>query len=351
MQVARILMSNPMSGASASAVASDRVTIVTVTYGQRTSILQRTLAACMKQGVGRIVIVDNASSEGVVLPADLGSAARIEQVRLECNLGSAGGYASGIERALDAGAEYIWLLDDDNVPEAGCLEELLAAWRLATQSTPQDRVFVAGFRWQRAERGSGYLADPERRGSFIHFHVRDVPRKLTSLLTRRTPVDLRSSSADYIDVPEAPYGGVLFHRAAVERVGGPRRDLVLYMDDIEFTRRLKSSGGRGVVATRARITDAEFAPPTHWGHFGALRTQDRWRSYYAHRNKVWLDHQPLPYKGASPIVYYGNMVVWLSVLFVVALGTNRLSEFALLTRSIRDGLGGRLGLNRGFPLP
>jgi GT2 family glycosyltransferase len=340
-----------ISGAAAGQVTSDRVTVVTVTYGQRASILQRTLAACMEQGVGRVVVVDNASSGGAVVPVQPESSVQIERVRLECNLGSAGGYASGIERALAVGAEYIWLLDDDNVPEVDCLEELLAAWRIATLSTPADRVFVAGFRWQRAGRGSGYLADPDRRGSFIHFHVRDIPRKLASLLGRRKPADSHSAPADHIDVPEAPYGGVLFHRAAVQRVGGPRRDLVLYMDDIEFTRRLQSSGGKGVIATRARITDAEFVQPAHWGNFGALRTQDRWRSYYAHRNKAWLDHHPLPYKGASPVVYYGNMVVWLSVLFVVALGTNRLPEFALLTRSIRDGLSGRLGLNPSFPLP
>ena len=340
-----------VSGASAGQVPSERVTVVTVTYGQRTSILQRTLAACVAQGVGQVVIVDNASSGGVIVPAESKSSARIERVRLECNLGSAGGYASGIEYALAAGAEYIWLLDDDNVPEARCLEEMLAAWRAIALSTPVDRIFVAGFRWQRAERGSGYLADPDRRGSFIHFHVCDIPRKLISLLGWRRASKPLAAQADQIDVPEAPYGGILFHRSAVERVGGPRRDLVLYMDDIEFTRRLRSTGGKGVVATRARITEAEFVPPAHWGHFGALRTEDRWRSYYAHRNKAWLDHRPLPYKGASPIIYYANMVVWLSVLFMVALVTNRLSEFAVLTRSIRDGLAGRLGFNPDFPLP
>lgn len=336
---------------SAGPITADRVVVVTVTYGHRTSILERTLAACAAQGVRRIFVVDNASPGGIKAAIPSESSTQIEWVRMERNLGSAGGYAGGIERALASGAEYIWLLDDDNIPQAGCLEELLATWQSVTQTVPADRVFVAGFRWQRAALGSGYLAAADRRGSFIHFHVRDIPRKIKSLLRRRIGSKLRDVLASQIEVPEAPYGGLLTHHSAIGRVGGPRRDLVLYMDDIEFTRRLIWPGGLGVVATRARIAEAEFVPPAHWGHFGALRTEDPWRSYYAHRNKAWLDHHPVPYKGGSRIAYYGNMTVWLSVLFAVALGTRRMSEFALLIRAIRDGLSGRLGLNSRFPLP
>jgi GT2 family glycosyltransferase len=337
--------------AEADTVTADRVTIVTVTYGRRAPILEKTLAACLAQGVGQLVVVDNASQGAVAAALDPHMGRCLEIVRLETNLGSAGGYATGIEHALAAGAEYIWLLDDDNVPEPGCLEELLAAWSSVKRSVPADRLFAAGFRWQRAGPGSGYLLNPDRQGSFIHFHVRDVPMKIATLLGLRRLSSPADAQTGLIDVPEAPYGGVLFHRSAVERVGGPRRDLVLYMDDIEFTRRLLSPGGRGVVATRARITEAGFVPPDHWGHFGALRPVDRWRLYYAARNKAWLDHHPNRCKGASPLVYYGNMVVWLSVLSLVALVTNRLSVFRLLVRSIRDGLAGRLGINPHFPLP
>ena len=120
------------SGVSSGQVTADQVTVVTVTYGTRAAILQRTLAACAAQGVKHAVVVDNASPGETVASVLRASAMRIERIRLERNLGSAGGYASGIERALAAGAQYIWLLDDDNIPEQDCIEELLAAWRIAS---------------------------------------------------------------------------------------------------------------------------------------------------------------------------------------------------------------------------
>jgi GT2 family glycosyltransferase len=326
------------------------VTVVTVTFGKREGPLKAMVRECIAQGVGRVLIVDNGSPWDVSSIMNGLEPDRIEVIRLPANLGSAAGYAEGIKRALAAHAEYVWLLDDDNLPEQGCLPHLLSAYRSVAATLTNGRVAVAALRVAPATVSLEYPPVSERDGSFMHFHFLDIPKKMWRRSTKgRAPRDL-GSLPELMYVNEYPYSGLLFHRSTLEIIGLPRREFVLYMDDIEFTRRLQQIDGRLAVAARARILDLESNASGDARLFGALRRWDRWRSYYLHRNKVWLDNHPRRYKG-RPTIYCINMAVWLSVLFVVALATNRLAEFRVLITSIKDGIRGRMGLNDAFPLP
>ena len=73
-----------------------------------------------------MVVVDNASTDGTA-DAVAGAHPDVQLLRLDHNTGGAGGFAAGIAAALADDAELIWLMDDDTVPEAGALDELLAA--------------------------------------------------------------------------------------------------------------------------------------------------------------------------------------------------------------------------------
>src|SRR4029078_3287900 len=41
------------------------------------------------------------------------------------NTGGAGGFHEGLRWALERGADLVWLMDDDGLPEPGCLKTLL----------------------------------------------------------------------------------------------------------------------------------------------------------------------------------------------------------------------------------
>ncbi|TYC99644.1 glycosyltransferase [Arthrobacter echini] len=65
---------------------------------------------------GGVVVVDNASTDGtadVLAGAQLPCPLLIEH--LPHNVGGAGGFAAGMTRALDEGARWLWLMDDDVV--------------------------------------------------------------------------------------------------------------------------------------------------------------------------------------------------------------------------------------------
>lgn len=74
-----------------------------------------------------VLVVDNGSKPANLAALQDGLPAGVRLVRSGRNLGYAGGMNLGVRHALAAGAEYVWLLNNDAFPEPGCLAALAAA--------------------------------------------------------------------------------------------------------------------------------------------------------------------------------------------------------------------------------
>jgi len=74
-----------------------------------------------------ILVVDNASTDHtaeVVAEAIAAQGPGVRYERLERNVGGAGGFHRGVELALESGAEWLWLMDDDVEVLPGAVEAL-----------------------------------------------------------------------------------------------------------------------------------------------------------------------------------------------------------------------------------
>lgn len=96
----------------------------------------------------------------------------LEIIEIGINLGFAGGNNIGIQRALDLGADYIWLLNNDAVPAPDALEPLVkvllaapaaacAASKIYYMDDPQ-RIWFAGGAWSKGhlrlrQQGAGQI--------------------------------------------------------------------------------------------------------------------------------------------------------------------------------------------------
>jgi GT2 family glycosyltransferase len=76
-------------------------------------------------GALRLLVVDNGSTAHDA-PALRAACPGADILRLDGNLGFAGGMNAGMRAALAAGADFVWLLNNDTLCEPGALEELLA---------------------------------------------------------------------------------------------------------------------------------------------------------------------------------------------------------------------------------
>src|SRR5215471_20432657 len=112
-----------------------KVAAVVVTYNRRDLLLE-SLAAVLAQtrAPDKVIVVDNASQDGTAAAVREKFPA-VHLAELRRNSGGAGGFAGGMALALADGADLIWLMDDDTVPEPGALSALLAAReRMAAQA-------------------------------------------------------------------------------------------------------------------------------------------------------------------------------------------------------------------------
>ncbi len=221
--------SGPLGGSEPSSV------VALVLTHNAPGALRSCIAAIDAQRVqpARVVVVDNASvtPAAEVLAERLSDASRtpLEVHREPVNGGPAGGWARGLELAAGSACELAWALDDDAIPEPGCLHALLAA--------------SAG-------------AEP------------------AAWFPRWVQPDGTSSSW-------TAWCGVLLPVVAVRRAGLPRRELVWWAEDTEyFMWRLPAAGYpvRHVAAAVVRHTKERGV----WGN-------PPWKYYYEARNTTYYD--------------------------------------------------------------
>jgi len=326
--------------------------LVTLTYGDRLDYLQELLARAFREKeITRAIVVSNASVAELDQLFMLWPN-RVQVIELDSNTGSANGYAVGIEAALKTGCDFIWLMDDDNAPTPGSFPLLKQRLIDCALRHGADNTAVLGFRpTHQADVASGvptrFIAPP--RSSYFGFHVRQLPYKLW----RRTPWGKPKPrpAQPLLELPFAYYGGLLGHADLFRRIGLPRRDLVLYADDTEYTFRIGALGGHLYLVPEAGLDDLEHSwnikERTSNIYETYLLGSSDLRAYYAARNQAWFDKNLWV---TSPLMYRFNRWVFIRLLHFFARRHRRESRLALLLQAIRDGEAGSLGMNRAYPL-
>lgn len=257
------------------------VCAATVTYGDRAQLCIQVLDRLLDEGVHTIVVVLNGTtpeSAAQIVTYAGQYPGRFKLVDATANTGSAGGFAQAIEAAVGTECEWIWILDDDNLPERGALAPLVS---LGATLPVTDVLFSLreGDKYQAAAaKGSDLYPRP---GSFLYFDIFDSGRRKIKHQGIGNPV-----------IPYGPYGGMFCRSELLDGFGYPNVEMFLYEDDTEYTMRLAAAGSRLLLCPLSRITDIDGK----WSEGGATRgparfllSPDLLRLEYAVRNRVAVD--------------------------------------------------------------
>jgi rhamnopyranosyl-N-acetylglucosaminyl-diphospho-decaprenol beta-1,3/1,4-galactofuranosyltransferase len=203
-----------------------------------------------------ILVIDNKSRDGTA--AWLALQDDLVAHELHGNGGAPGGFQAGIDAALAAGHDWIWLIDDDCVPDPHALDALLAV-------TAGERV---GGAVPTVSFGDAY----EQTGSRV------LPGSGETPVRGPRPGE---------DVDWAPFAGLLLAAPAC-RAAGPLKDWFLWYADLEYGLRLRLAGWRLPAAPDARVWHPlhearrrRIGPKTFEVAFYAP-----WREYYEMRNRI-----------------------------------------------------------------
>lgn len=316
-------------------VDTPKILTIIVTYGDRGHFVQAVATEALSQGVNKVAVIGNGLTPRVAqtlkdrLPVD-----RSEIYLLPENFGSAGGFGFGITLAADSPSyDAVWLLDDDNLPEPGCLEALLHA--LATSDA--DAVIPMRNDPQLIAAAEGHLPPPP--GSYLY---QDVGTRIARFLDRK-----RTEPRLMPKIPYAPYGGLLVNQSILKSVDCPRADFILYEDDSEYTWRLTQAGHPIRLVTKSSMRDLQ----PKWidedtASRGAVFNQNAPRQYFSIRNRTHFDLMRASNEGRLTIVRFATNIGLYT--FASIFGNLRGWATAPLygyLRALRHGLARRTGLS------
>jgi rhamnopyranosyl-N-acetylglucosaminyl-diphospho-decaprenol beta-1,3/1,4-galactofuranosyltransferase len=237
---------------------SPHVTAVVVTFNRR-ELLRDCLDALAAQTrpVDRIVVVDNASTDGTpeLLTSEYPA---VHAIRMAHNEGATGGFHEGMKAAAPA-TDWLWILDDDTIARPDSLERLLAGLARVPDGPPP-ALLASRVEWTDG---------------------RAHPMNMPIVRRRDVPGLVEACERGLLPLRTATWNSLLVSRTAVERHGLPYKPLFFQADDIEFTARVLRHE-RGFC-----VPDSVVEHRTKTPH-DALSDPDGRRFYFHARNNVHM---------------------------------------------------------------
>lgn len=239
------------------AAGAQRVVAVIVTYNRRDLLLEALAAVHAQQRPpDEVIVVDNASVDGTAA-AVRAAFPEVKLAELAANYGGAGGFAYGMATALADGADQVWAMDDDTIPQPGALGALLSA-RVRYQGRAP-AIVASTVLWTDGRP-----------------HPMNTPRRRPmAAAAERTA----AAACGCVPIRSASFVSVLFDAAECRRLGLPKADFFLWNDDFEFTTRLLRRNV-GLLCPDSVVVHKTKT-------FGSTDVDPGDRFYFEVRNKIW----------------------------------------------------------------
>lgn len=239
------------------------VAAVVVTYN-RLDLLKQCVEALRRQTEAcDILIVNNASTDGTELW--LAEQQDVNSRNTGSNLGGAGGFNYGMRWAVEAGYDYVWVMDDDTLPESDALEKLLEA----------DHILNGKYGWLSSV---ALWTD----GSECKMNR----QKLKKSFYEYSPL----LKYGLVQAEQATFVSLFLRSKIICRFGLPIKEYYIWGDDIEYTRRIAVRGG--MPCFMAGQSQVVHTTKSNVGSNVALDDVERiGRYFYAFRNEAHLYRQ------------------------------------------------------------
>ena len=240
---------------------TDTVAVVVVTYN-RADLLGRMLdgLAAQTHRPDAVYVVDNASTDHTreVLGRWHGGDLPLEVTHSADNLGGAGGFHLGLQRAYADGFDRIWLMDDDVVPAPDCLAVLMARDEECLMSVREDTA--------------GRLVEK----AAVRFDLTNPLAIKPKTAMVETTYGTRAAMPERVELENVAFEGFMVHRSVIAEIGFPDPTFFIFYDDVDYAIRCRRAG-RHIWGIRDAVLVRQL-------DFDQQHDLSSWKGFYMYRN-------------------------------------------------------------------
>ena len=181
--------------------------------------------------VKTLYIIDNASTDGTKDELErkgILADRRVEYCNTGANLGGAGGFYYGLEKAKSDDSDWVWIMDDDVMPEEDALAELV--------SHCNDSI--------------SYLASCVYG---MNGEAMNVPTVNTMNSASGYPDWYFKLNDKMIEITSATFVSLLINKKAILKCGLPCKDYFIWGDDTEYTLRITKYFGPAYLVGSSKV--------------------------------------------------------------------------------------------------
>lgn len=237
------------------------IAAVIVTY-KRHKLLIKCLKAVVEQKkqVDNIYIIDNANElkvKSMVNSFASQVSTPIMYFPMQKNVGGAGGFSFGINKAYEAGMDWIWILDDDTYATPNTLS---AIYNIISNNKFDNKIFASSVFWK-----NGYI------------HPMNYPT------IKWKPYDLFHNMVDnrLIPIRHTSFVSLVISSECVKKYGLPYSDYFIWNDDAEYTARImRQNNGCLVLDSKVYHLTKTFQDNV----YEAIPK----KFFFEIRNKIWM---------------------------------------------------------------
>lgn len=291
--------------------------VVIVTYNRKEKLME-TLNQFSRQTKSPlyVLVVNNASTDQTeeVLKTWQKEKENFEKIvlNLEENTGGSGGFHEGLKKSLSLGAEWVWVSDDDAVPEVDALE--CAYNYLEKRKEHLDEI-------------SAICGQVINDGEIDTNHRKNYTSRGIRILEQ--PVPEKEYAKEEFKINAFSYVGTIISRDKMKKVGVTLKEYFIWWDDTEHSLRL-SKVGRIICVPGIRVHH----------DVGRSKFEVSWKTYYGFRNMTDMYRRHMPGRCFA----YFSLRIIVKLIFYFVMRKN-IMEMKLLRKAFSDAIKGKFGLD------
>lgn len=227
-----------------------RVAIILVNWNGKDDTLAclASLKSLITYHVSRItIVVDNGSTDGSVV-AIRNKFQNVDVIETGQNLGFTGGNNIGIRMALERGADFVWLLNNDTIVNRDALEALIASFTKEDIGIAGSKIYFA--------KGAEYHKDsyrPDQLGKVLWYGGGVIDWGNMYALHRGVDEVDRGQYDTTEETPFVTGCSMMIRKEVIDTVGILDKKLFLYFEDVDFCLRAKRHGWQCVYVPKSII--------------------------------------------------------------------------------------------------